>query len=153
MIHRVLKIDRWVVDFLFAGEKYDIEGVLGCLYDAGAPGSVMDEAENLMRSCNYDCGFTYSRQYRFFNAKRHRAVVLIGPTSSGAELLDSFTHELYHLTVTVASEQDVKLRSEEPAYLCGDTARELADIIYELGCPHCNKATRRARRIAKERER
>ena len=136
MIHRVMRIGSWTVDFLFSIDKYDIEGVLGCLYDAGAPSYVMDEAEDLMRNCDYDCGFTYSRpqQYRFINSRRHRAVVLIGPTSSGAEFLDTFVHELHHLAVAIASELGVDLEGETPAYIAGDSARELADVVCKLGC-------------------
>lgn len=100
----------------------------------------MAEAEDLMRSCDYDCGFTYAKpqEYRFINAKRHRAVVLIGPTSSSEEFLDTFVHEVHHLAVAIASELGVDLEGESPAYIAGDTAREFADVICELGCPHCH---------------
>jgi len=135
-----LIIGRWIVDFLFCVRRYDIEGVLATLYDAGAPEYILGEAEDLMRSCDYDCGFTYSKpqEYRFINAKRHRAVVLIGPTSSSEEFLDTFVHEVHHLAVAIASELGVDLEGESPAYIAGDTAREFADVICELGCPHCH---------------
>lgn len=140
MIHRSLMIGRWVVDFLFANGRYDIDGVLACLYDAGAPSWVMREAKDLMMNCNYDCGFTFSKQneYRFINSERHRAVVLIGPTSSGAEFLDTFVHEIHHLAVAIARELGVDLAGETPAYLAGDGARELADVICQLGCSRCH---------------
>ena len=139
MIHRVLRVGRWMVDFLFATDGYDIRGVLACLYDAGAPDDVLEEAEDLMLNCDYDCGFTYSRQYdyRYINIRNHRAVVLIGPTSSGAEFLDTFVHELHHLAVAVAEELGVDLEGETPAYVSGDTARALADVVCKLGCGRC----------------
>ena len=46
MIHRVLGIGRWGIDFLFATKRYDIDGVLACLYDAYAPDDVMQEAKD-----------------------------------------------------------------------------------------------------------
>ena len=128
MIHRVLRLNRWSVDFLFATKRYDIDGVLSCLYDAGAPSNVMDQAEELMISCEYNCGFTYS------NENRRRAVVLIGPTTSGGEFLDTLVHEIRHLADAIAHSLGVPLDSERPAYLSGDTARALAEIICELGC-------------------
>ena len=128
MIHRVLRLNRWSVDFLFATRKYDVEGVLSCLYDAKASSSVMDQAEDLMLSCEYNCGFTYS------NEKIRRAVVLIGPTTSGEEFLDTFVHEVRHLVDAIAHSLGVPLDSEKPAYLSGDTARALAEVICELGC-------------------
>lgn len=142
MIHRVLLIGNWMADFLFATERYDIEGVLSCLYDAGAPEWVLEDARDLMENCEYDCGFTYTgaQKFRYINARKHRAVVLIGPTSSGAEFLDSFTHELYHLVVAIASEKGVDLEGETPAYLAGDSARELAEVVCNLGCGRCRGA-------------
>lgn len=132
MARRVLKIGRWVVDFLFAEKKYDIDGVLGCLYDAGAPSSILDQAEDLMRNCDYDCGFTFS------NAMNFRAVVCIGPTSSGKEFQNTLTHEIHHLAVAIARSLGIDLESETPAYLAGDTMREFADVVCRLGCEHCH---------------
>lgn len=145
MIHRVLNIGTWVVDFLFSVGDYDIDGVLACLYDVGAPAGVMREAERLMRSCSADCGFTYSEPERFdyINAEAHRAVVLIGPASSGGEFLDTFVHEIYHLAVVIAGELGVDLDGESPAYLAGDSARSLIDVVCRLGCPCCNEGPRR----------
>ena len=136
MFHRVMGIGRWVVDFLFAKEGYDIEGVLACLYDAGASNSVLEQAEDLMLSCKYNCGFTYSDQ------RRRRAVVLIGPASSGEEFLDTVVHETRHLADAIAEGLGIYLNSEHPAYISGDTARSLAGIICELGCPKCHDKRR-----------
>ncbi len=132
MIHRVLQIGRWVVDFLFAKEGYDIEGVLACLYDAGASNSVLEQAEDLMLSCKYNCGFTYSDQ------RRRRAVVLIGPTSSGDEFTNTLAHELYHLSAAIAQSLGIDLNSESPAYLTGNTMQELIDIVCSMGCSKCH---------------
>ena len=128
MIHRVLDIGRWVVDFLFATRRYDIDGVLACLMDARAPQSVLDQAEDLMLYCEYNCGFTYANQ------RRRRAVVLVGPTTSGEEFLDTLIHEVRHLADSIAESLGVPLNSEKPAYISGDTARALAEVICELGC-------------------
>jgi hypothetical protein len=138
MIHRVLRITDWMVDFLFADSGYDIDGILACLRDSYAPKWVINEAYSLMKNCEHDCGFTYSRRnrYSYHNADWHRAVVLIGPTSSGAEFMDTFVHELRHLTDSIAKSLGVPLDSEEAAYISGDTARELADVICRLGCPN-----------------
>ena len=128
MIHRVLGIGRWTVDFLFAVRRYDVEGVLACLMDARASETVLDQAEELMLSCDYNCGFTYSDQ------RRRRAVVLIGPATSGGEFLDTLVHEIRHLADSIAKSLDVSLDSERPAYISGDAARALAEVICELGC-------------------
>ena len=128
MIRRALMIGRWVVDFLFATRHYDIDGVIACLYDAGAPGYIIDEAEELMLSCDYNCGFTYTNQ------KKRRAVVLIGPTTSGDEFQNTLVHEIRHLADAIAKSLGVPFDSERPAYISGDTAKALAEVICELGC-------------------
>lgn len=128
MIHRVLDIGRWVVDFLFATKRYDVEGVVACLYDAHAPRNIVEQAEELMNSCEYNCGFTYTNQ------RRRRGVVLIGPTTSGDEFLNTFTHEVRHLADAIATSLGVPLDSEKPAYISGNTAKALAEIVCELGC-------------------
>ena len=138
MFHQKLAIGSWAVDFLFATGGYDIEGVLGCLYDAGAPGWVIEQADFLMTDCDLNCGFTYS------SAEDHRAVVFIGPTSSGEEFVDSLVHEIHHLAVAIADELGVDLDGERPAYIAGDSARELAEVICVLGCPCCHKETRQS---------
>lgn len=131
MLHRVLLIGKWVVDFVFATKSYDIDGALSCLYDAGAPKWVMTEAEELMSEGNKNTGFTYA------NPAKRRAVIVIGPTTSGAEYIDTLVHEIHHLAVAIASELGIDLESETPAYLAGDSARALAEAVCELGCEHC----------------
>ena len=130
-IHRVLKIGRWVVDFIFATKYYDVDGILSCLYDAGAPRWVMENAGEMMSEGKYNTGFTYT------NPAIHRAVVVVGPTTSGAEFTNTFTHEIHHLAVAIASELGIDLESETPAYLAGDSAKALAEVVCELGCEHC----------------
>ena len=132
MIHRVLKIGRWVADFLFCRKKYDVKGVLSCMYECGASGFAMDQAEDLMLTCDYNCGFTFA------NPDSKRAVVVIGPASSGSEFTDTLVHEVHHLAVAIAAGLGVDLEGETPAYVSGDAARDLADVICELGCRRCH---------------
>ena len=131
MTHRTLHIGRWQVDFLFCGEGYDAESIAGYLYRAGASGIIFEQAEDLMWMCERDCGFTYA------NPDRYRAVVVIGPTSSGEEFIDTLVHEVHHLAVAIAANIGVDLEGETPAYLSGDTARDLAEVVCEMGCSRC----------------
>lgn len=149
MIHRVLRIGRWVVDFIFAHRGYDIDGILACLYDCGASGRVMQKAEDLMSGCEmdyasdgpnglmYECGL--NQGFTFSNAELERAVVVIGPTVSGAEFQNTLVHEIYHLAVAIGAHLGFDLRGEGPAYLSGGTMLELADIVCHLGCEHCRR--------------
>ena len=132
MTYRNLHIGRWDVDFIFAPDRYEVGEIAALLYDAGASDMVLDQAEDLMWMCNYNCGFTFT------NAEAYRAVVVIGPTTSGAEFIDTLVHEVHHLAVAIADNLGVPLTGEGPAYLSGDAARELAKVVCELGCSRCN---------------
>lgn len=128
MIHRVLSIGRWTIDFLFAETKYDIEGIVSCLRHAEAPRRIIDQAVDLMDEGSPNTGFTYT------NARVFRAVVCIGPTTSGGEFQNTLVHEIHHLAVAIARELGVDLEGETPAYLAGDTMRAFADVVCQLGC-------------------
>ena len=131
MIHRVLYLGRWIVDFLFAEKEYDIEEVLSMLYEMGASYDVLTMCKDLMQDGGDNTGFTYTDQELF------NALVVIGPTSSGAEYIDTLVHEIHHLAVAIASKLNIDLEGETPAYLAGDAARELADIVCRMGCTCC----------------
>lgn len=131
MIHRILYLGRWIVDFLFAEKEYDIEEVLSMLYEMGASYDVLTMCKDLMQDGGYNTGFTYTDQELF------NALVVIGPTSSGAEYIDTLVHEIHHLAVAIASKLNIDLEGETPAYLAGDAARELADIVCRMGCTCC----------------
>ena len=131
MIEQTLKIGRWHVEFFFAQDGYDIDALQDRLYDFGASVAVMRKAWDLMESGEDNTGFTFS------NPVERLALVAIGPTTSGAEFLDTLVHEVHHLAVAIASELGIDLESESPAYISGDSTRELADIVCQLGCKHC----------------
>ena len=130
MEERTIKIGRWVVEFYFG--EYDSDTLLDRLYDFGAGASIMRRAMDLMDSDMENTGFTFSNPYYKV------ALIAIGPTSSGEEFVNTLVHEVHHLAVAIASELGVDLESETPAYLAGDSARELAKVICRLGCSKCN---------------
>ena len=131
MVHRVLKIGRWGADFLFAVDGYDEEGVLACLYDIDAPYDVMMRANRIMESGRKNRGFTYT------NPELRRAVVVIGPTTSGKQFVNTVSHEIYPLSAAIAESLGLDLAGESPAYLTGDTMQELIRVICEFGCDRC----------------
>lgn len=131
MIHRVLRIGRWVVDFLFATKGYDIDGVLACMRDCRAERENLDLARRKMERGRMNEGLTYTNPALF------RAVVLVGPTTSGRQFQNTFVHEMRHIVDVIARSAGIETDPEEPAYMSGDTAMELADVVCKLGCRHC----------------
>ena len=131
MLHRTLFIGRWVADFIFAPDGYDIGEVTATLYDMGASDSIVGRTVDLMTYGGLNTGFTFT------NADNLSAIVVIGPTSSRDEFINTLVHEVHHLAVAIAENLGIDLESETPAYLAGDSAQRLADLVCELGCPHC----------------
>ena len=131
MVHRVINIGHWVIDFLFARLDYDVEGVLSCLYEIDADYDVMMQAKDIMESDRLNCGFTFT------NSDLKRALIVVGPTSSGKQFANTLSHELHHLAVAIASSIGYDLDGEKPAYLAGDATMALIETICEFGCPHC----------------
>lgn len=131
MIERIVNIGRWLVEFYFAEDGYDADALLDRMYDFGASAKVMRQAMSLMESEDKNTGFTFSNPYE------RVAIVAVGPTTSGAEFQDTLVHEIHHLAVAIAASLGIDLESETPAYVAGDSARELADVICRLGCNSC----------------
>lgn len=132
MKHRILYIGRWTVDFFFADDKYDTKEVLSFLYDMGFSYSLILRCKDLMMENRLNTGFTCT------DSELMNAVVVIGPSSSGKEFIDTLVHEIQHVAVSIADSIGIDLRSETPAYIAGDAARELTDLICKLGCSCCN---------------
>lgn len=131
MIKRIIMIGRWRVEFYFAPDGYEVDELIDRLYDMGANADTMRRAMTLMESGRPNTGFTFPNPYEY------EAMVVVGPTTSGDEFQDSLVHELHHLAVAIAKELGIDLESETPAYIAGDSARELASVICRLGCNHC----------------
>lgn len=132
MIERKLYIGRWHVIFLFATEDYNEDLVYARLAETDAPDFVFEDVEFLMENCMHNCGFTYS------NPSTKGMVVLIGPTSSGEQFLNTMVHEIQHVSSIIAENLGIELTAEEPAYNAGDAMYELADVVCHLGCSLCN---------------
>lgn len=128
MIKRSLRIGRWNVYFLFCPDGYDEEAILDLLYDLDASDYILVSVAKKMKAKRPNEGFTFS------NLKERKALVVIGPTTSGKEFQNTLVHEIHHLAVAVADSLGVDLEGETPAYIAGDSAMSLADIICRLGC-------------------
>ena len=133
MEYRVLKIGRWVVKFLFATDRYEISKTLALLDSMDASKKILDRAREIMESGHKNTGFTFT------NPSIFKAAVVVGPSSSGKEFINTLVHEIHHLAVAIASELGIDLEGETPAYLAGDSMLELVDIICSLGCEKCSK--------------
>ena len=133
MILRRIDIQDWTAIFLFSPDGYGDEEVYRQLVRCDAPDSIIKKVVGNLDRGHDNEGFTYS------NPGLRRSVVYIGPTESGAEFLSTFVHELAHLVCHICSKDGVSLRGEKIAYLIGDIASRLSDIVCHYSCPNCRQ--------------
>lgn len=133
MIKRSLIIGRWYVEIYFADDGFDSDTILDRMYDFGISVQDMRRALEIMESGEPNKGFTA------FNPIEHLAIIAIGPTTSGAEFQDTVVHEIHHMAVIIASSLGIDLEGETPAYLSGDSMRDVADVVCRLGCDRCRE--------------
>lgn len=115
--------------FYFAtGKPDDPQDIIESLRAAGAQ-SEIKRAREIMESKAFNCGFTYS------NKQNQAAVTYIGPTTSAAQFLNTWSHELRHIADVVTDSEN----GEPPAYLTGDICEKLKDIICAFLCDKCRK--------------
>lgn len=133
MVLRTVHINDWTVDVFFCRSHYD-ERVLGdALAEVDAPISITVRMREIARDDEYNTGFTYS------NNKKRRSVMVVGKATTPAEFLNSFCHELRHLTDDIAYEDRIGMRGEAVGYLQGGIGRELADLVGLFLCPKCSR--------------
>lgn len=125
----------WHVFCFFAVDRYYTDMICDLLQQIGVSDDIMQDAYLHLQRADLDTGFTFSNKYE------RVSVMVVGLTSTKAEFLNSFTHELRHLSDDIASASGVLLNGEEVAYLTGDIAMQLAPAIepFMCSCEHCRK--------------
>lgn len=133
MLIRKVHIRYWTVLFLFFYDAQNSEDIEEALFWAGAPDSIVDQVQINVNANRLDEGFCYSEP------SVRRSVVAVGKTTTGPEMLNTIVHEIVHIAQHIAIEDGIDPYSEDMAYLCGDIASTVSDIVCTLSCPHCNK--------------
>ena len=143
MIIRDIYIEkyRWHVHCYFAVDKYYTEEILEVLETLGCSDAVYNRVADKMERNEKNAGFTYS------NKIAHETLMVVGRATSNAEYINSITHELRHLCDDIASAIGIPSSGEEVAYLTGDIASQIADVIEVLVCNCLNCIERRYKKI------
>lgn len=131
MLLRRIDIWDWTAIVIFSTDGYDNEEVFRHLVECRAPDSIMQKVSANLEMGRDNEGFTFS------NPSLRRSVVYIGPTTSGEEFLSTFVHELAHLVADICIADGVSLKGEAIAYLEGEIALRLSDIVCKMSCDHC----------------
>ena len=118
-------IYNWKVTILYECSCEDIDFIIETLKDINCPNKYIKEAFNNLKSCNLNTGLTYS------NTKQKSSVIVINKTSSFAQLINTVSHEYYHLICHI--QRTLKIYDEEQlAYLNGDLNMRSYQFIEKL---------------------
>ena len=103
----------WKVTILYQCTCDDIDFIIETLKDINCPNKYIKEALNNLETCNLDIGLTYS------NIALKSSVIVINNTSSFSQLINTVSHEYFHLICHISKTLHIE-DEEELAYLNGD---------------------------------
>lgn len=113
MIKDNFNVHDWDVIILYECTCDDIDYIIETLKDINCPTILLKEALNNLESCKLNIGLTYS------NLNLKSSVIVVNKTSSFAQLINTISHEYYHLICHIAKAFEIE-DEEELAYLNGD---------------------------------
>ena len=125
MIKDSFSIYNWNVKVLYECTCDDIDFIIETLRDINCPKIHLKEAIDNIGSCNLNSGLTYS------NIKLRSSVIIISKTSSFAQLINTISHEYFHLINHIS--KILKIEDEEElANLNGNLNMRSYNIVENL---------------------
>ena len=112
MIKDVFYIKSWKVTILYECTCDNIDYIIETLKQVNCPKIYIKEALVNLETCSLNTGLTYS------NIKLKSSIIVINKTSSFAQLINTVSHEFYHLICHISKALKIK-DQEELAYLNG----------------------------------
>lgn len=112
----------------YAVTCYRTERILSDLKSLDCKEKIYRKAKLHLWRGNLDTGLTYT------NKRYRRSLVVVGLSSSPAQFLNSFEHELRHLIDDITDACGVDAHGEEVAYLTGDLNALLFDDVHSFIC-------------------
>ena len=121
----------WRVRIYYAVTTYWACRILSDMERIGCRGSQLRSAWENLRRGELNTGITYS------NFGRCETVMVISLTSTAAEFLNSWMHEMQHLCRHVAAAFGIDPYGEEAAYLAGDVGQRMFPVARRFLCDCC----------------
>lgn len=115
----------WKVTVLYQCTCDDIDFIIKTLKDINCPNKYIKEALHNLRDCDLNIGLTYS------NKKLQSSVIIINKTSSFSQLINTISHEYFHLICHVSKTLNIE-DEEELAYLNGDLNMRSYNFVRKL---------------------
>lgn len=114
MISDQFDVGEWHILIFYETTCEDTDYIVEALLDINCPNKFIKEAVDNLDSCNLNIGLTYS------NINLRSSVIVVSKTSSKAQLINTISHEYFHLIQHIS--KALKIEDEE----------ELANLNGEL---------------------
>lgn len=125
MIIDKFNILNWKVQILYECTCNDIDFIIETLKEIKCPNKFIKEALNNLETCNLNIGLTYS------NITLKSSVIVVNKTSSFDQLINTISHEYFHLICHISKALDIE-EEEELAYLNGNLNMRSYNIVKNL---------------------
>ena len=125
MIIDKFNILNWKVQILYECTCDDIDYIIETLKEIKCPNKFIKEALNNLETCNLNIGLTYS------NVTLKSSVIVVNKTSSFDQLINTISHEYFHLICHISKALDIE-EEEELAYLNGNLNMRSYNIVKNL---------------------
>lgn len=125
MIKDSFKIKDWKVDIYYESTCDDIDIIIEALKDINCSDKYINEALDNLETCNLNIGLTYS------NIRLKSSVIVVSKTSSFSQLINSISHEYYHLLKHIAKVLNIE-DEEELATLNGNLNMRSYEFVEKL---------------------
>lgn len=126
----VNKLD-WKVYVYYNVTPKDVEEIIDKLIVLKLPKSYIEDAYTTLISNKVNQGITQS------NIHLKESVVIFTKTTNASEFVNSFVHEIGHLSTHIALAYDIDLKGEDVQYISGSIAQEMFKRCHTLMCDCC----------------
>ena len=123
--------DNWTIYAYYATTRYAVDEIMERLWEIGMDANNARQAFENLSMGNLNTGLCYS------NYSMRKSVLVIALTSSPAEFINSWHHELEHLESHIGKVFNLDPTGEDIAYLSGELAMGMYPRIKHLICDCC----------------
>lgn len=135
MIKQEFIVDKvyWKVYVYYDVTPKDAIEIVTKLQEIKLPKSYITSAYTTLVSNKLNQGLTQT------NNRLKTSVVVFTKTSNASQFVNSFVHEIGHLSNHIAVTYNLDLNEEEVQYIAGDIAQQMFKRCHTLMCDYCRE--------------
>ena len=135
MIKQEFIVDKvyWKVYVYYDVTLKDAIKIVTKLKEIKLPKSYITSAYTTLISNKLNQGITET------NSKLKESVIVFTKTTNASQFINSFVHEIGHLSNHIARTYNLDLNREEVQYIAGDIAQQMFKRCHTLMCDYCRE--------------